>query len=302
MLVPGRETVRPLLNAIAYLVVLLGFVACGDKHAVPHELAPRSSEDAIGDGMAEPDVPEEVILGEVALDDLHEERIFRGERDAPAVFVRVREGGVLDWKSGEQWREITLEDLGTILGGARDKYYLHQVRTKKSVLEPLPRDPNAGIFLSIEADPGVPWQHIQWIMTIAAEQKVRRLEMSEGTRRLLASVPIDAAIEYTEGYEPPRKVDVHAVLRGERAQVRYRCGDTEMTNLADVTDYLENANAEHGEGGGGALLGEIKADHKVPYAVVFDVMEAFVAAEFTSTGFYGTVIPPEAVRSARRLP
>ncbi len=41
---------RPLLNVIACLVVLLGFVACGDKHAVPHELAPRSSADAIGDG------------------------------------------------------------------------------------------------------------------------------------------------------------------------------------------------------------------------------------------------------------
>jgi hypothetical protein len=47
--------------------------------------------------------------------------------------------------------------------------------------------------------------------------------------------------------------------------------------------------------------GVIKAGNKVPYARVFDVMEAFVAAEIENTGFYGTAIPAKAVRSATRL-
>jgi hypothetical protein len=263
----------------------------------------------------EPQVPEEQVVDEVG-HDLSEDRIVRGERDAPAVFVRIREGGVLEWKYGEEWREKTLEDLGTILDVARDRYELSQRPSGKSVLDELPRNKDLGIFLSIEADPGVPWQHVEWVITIAMERKIRRLEMSEGTRRLLASVPRDAAIEYAEGYKPPRTVDIHAVVRAERpakwgdsdvsrpTEVRYRCGDTETADLAEVTAYLRKvkAEAENGKEGEVALVGEIKAGYKVPYANVFDLMEAFVAADLTTAGFYGTAIPPEAVRSAKRLP
>jgi len=50
------------------------------------------------------------------------------------------------------------------------------------------------------------------------------------------------------------------------------------------------------------FYGQIRAGHKVPYAKVFDVMETFVAAEIPAVDFWGTPIPPKALRKAKRLP
>jgi biopolymer transport protein ExbD len=264
---------------------------------------------AIAVPQDEPEIPE--VVFEDGPPPVPEERIFRGERDGPAVFVRLREGGILEWKRDDASKEITLDELGTILETARDRDELKQRQTGKSVFEE-PPDPPMRLFLSIEADPGVPWQHIQWIMTVAAEQKYRKLEMREGKRKLLANISGDSSA----GREPAQvEAEVHLVARAEEPArwgeaevlrptvVRWRWGDTETADFADVAAHLNQAKkaVEEKKDPSIVFLGVIKAGNKVPYAKVFDVMDAFVAAGIEKTGFYGTAIPTKAVRSAKRL-
>lgn len=265
----------------------------------------------------EPQLPEEEFVEE-ACPLASEGRIFRGERDAPAVFLRLREGGVIQVKFGEEWKEVTLDDLATALSAMRDRDELQQRQTEKSVFEEAPRPAGTRLFLSLEADPSVPWLHLQWIFTIAAEQKFQNLEMSDGKRRLLVRLPEDRTFCPAPGYQPPPVVQamVHLVARKEQpakwggldvlqpTDVRCKCGDIETTDLAEVTGYLRKTKkaVEDRKDPKVVFYGVIQAGHKVPYAKVFDVMETFVTAEIPSVDFWGTGIPPKAVRAAKRLP
>jgi len=170
------------------------------------------------------------------------------------------------------------------------------------------------LFVSIDAEPTVPWQNIQWVMTIAAEQKYYKLEMSDGTRRLLASLPVDRG--NVNPVDPPLelKVSVHVVVRAEKVgkwgdlavtrpvDVRYKIGSEETGALGPVADCVRKAQAAVKGTPNATVYGEIQAGHKAPFAKVFDVMETFEAAGLTSVSFYGTGIPPAALREAPRLP
>ena len=57
--------------------------------------------------------------------------IARGEMDAPALSVRVREAGVLQVRVGEEWKDTTLNDLSA--------------RLRKFAEESLPRSPPTSI-------------------------------------------------------------------------------------------------------------------------------------------------------------
>ncbi len=268
----------------------------------------------------EPEIREEIVEEEdLGHPFATEGRIFRGERDAPTVFVCLREGGLLQIEFDEEWQEVTLDDLGTYLAVSRDRDIIAQQQIGKSGLEEiLPHLRATRLFLSLDADPTVPWQHIQWVMTLAVEQKYRKLEMSDGKRRLLACLPIDRTFCPVEGYQPPPEVQatVHLVARKEQpakwggldvlqpTDVRCKCGDMETTDLAEVTGYLKRAKkaVEGMRDPKVVFYGVIQAGHKVPYAKVFDVMEAFVKAEIPSVDFWGTGIPPKTIRGAKRLP
>lgn len=266
----------------------------------------------------EPEIPEETAAEELGLGYPFnvESRIFRGERDAPAVFARLRGGGVLEIKVGDAWKEGTLDGLGTVLAVARDKHEIEQRKLGKPGLEEVSSGVKASrLFLALEADPGVPWQHLQWVMTIAMEQRIRKLEMVEGTRRLLVFLPVDRAICGLSDQPPPEiKAEVHVVVRAEQpakwgdaeiqrpTEFRYKCGDAETASLAEVTGCLGRMKKAAEESPQAIFYGVIKAGNKVPYAKVFDVMEAFVEAGIANTCLYGTAIPPQSIRESKRLP
>ncbi|MFI5403381.1 MAG: hypothetical protein ACHQ1G_10620 [Planctomycetota bacterium] len=243
-------------------------------------------------------------------------RLSRGERDAPAVFVRVREAGVLQVKVGEEWKDTSLKDLAARLKSFAEEQDREMQKSGKSAYETLPGGMKASrLFVSIDAEPTVPWQNIQWVMTIAAEQKYYKLEMSDSTRRMLAFLPVDRGIR-GEPVDPPLelKVLVHVVCRKEiqakwgdlqvtrPTEVLYRIGDEETGALGPVCDYVRKAQAALKDTPNATVYGEIKAGQKAPFAKVLDVMETFEAAGLTSVNFFSTAIPPAALREAPRLP
>lgn len=242
--------------------------------------------------------------------------LSRAERDAPAVCVRVREGGALVAKVGDAWKDVTLNELSALLKSFAEEQDREMQKSGKSAYQAIPGGLKVSrLFLSIEAEPTVPWQHIQWLMLVAAEQKYYKLEMSDGTRRILASLPVDVGLN-GQPVDPPvqLKVAVHVVCRTEKvakwgdldvlrpAEIRYKIGTDETGDLQAVGDYVKKAWAAIKDTPNTRISGEIKAGHKVPFAKVFDVMQTFEAAGLPAVDFYGTAIPPPALREAQRLP
>jgi hypothetical protein len=273
----------------------------------------------------EPEVPraeeiaEEEIVGEEIGDMIAkppEGRLARGERDAPAAFVRLREAGVLEVKAGDEWKHATLDECGQFLRKFWEDQHREMLNAGESALVLLPDGNHASrLFVSIEVEPTVPCQHVQWLMTVAAEQKYYKLELSDGARKLLAFLPTDRGDPPTL-QEPPLELEilVHAVARAEQpakwgdaevmrpTEVRYKCGADEVASIRDVASYAGKAKAAAKDTPNRRVVGVIKAGNKVPFSKVLDLMETFEAAKFAGVDFFGVQIPPPKLRGAARLP
>ncbi len=238
-------------------------------------------------------------------------RLSLGERDQPALLVRLADEGALQIKRGEEWEVATLKDVGQALAGELQRlgdegYEKLEGGQKVSKL-----------FLSIEADPVAPWQHLQWLMIVAAEQKYHKLELIDGTRRMLTYLPCDRGLS-PKAKKPPKEafVSVHLMARMERPRewndgkvfapmtVVYRLVERETEDLKTLAGWIREAKraVEPELKKGWTLVGEIKAGHKVPFAHVFDVMAAFVDGGIPAVSFYGTTSPTDEVRRLERLP
>lgn len=264
----------------------------------------------------EPEVPEEEVVDE-PIGRPPGGRIARGERDAPAAFVRLRDGGVLEAKDGDDWKAVTLAECSEFLVRAKARYQEEMENAGEPAFDEVsPGIRATRLFLAIDVEPAVPWQHVQWLTTIAAEQRIEKLECSVGAKRLLVRLPLDAAIEYCVEPPPEMKASVHLIPRKERrspwgdvdvfrpTEVRFRCGDTDAADLRAVSEHVRKTKeaAAKIRDRNVVLTGEIKAGYKVPFGKVFEVMETFVDAGVPDVELYGTQIPSDRVRAAGRLP
>lgn len=238
--------------------------------------------------------------------------IGRGEPDAPTAFVRLREGGALQIKAGDEWKDGTLNDLAKFLTEFAEQQDRELAKEKKSAYETVAGAKVSRLFVSLDVEPTVPWQHVQWLMMAAAQQKYRKLELTEGTRKMLVFLPADRGMPK----EPPLeiRISVHAVARHEKegkwgdvtvnrpVDVRYKIGNEETAELAEVKDYIRKAHKAVKDTPGARIGGEVKAGNKVPFSRMFDLLEAFEAAGLETMSFYGSAPPAPEVRDAPRLP
>lgn len=99
----------------------------------------------------------------------------KGQEEDDRVILNVDKYGQLMWKQ----KNVSLEELGTILSTARDRYELKMRQQNKSGLEDLPGGGKASkLYVLLRADKDTPWQHVQWLMTIMAEQKLYKLQFA----------------------------------------------------------------------------------------------------------------------------
>lgn len=97
-----------------------------------------------------------------------------GEQDDRIILNIDNRGGVV-WKG----QFVTLDELGTILQAARDRYDIKMKQIGKSGTEDLPGGVKASkLYVLLRADKDAPWQHVQWLMTIMAEQKLYKLQFA----------------------------------------------------------------------------------------------------------------------------
>jgi len=209
-------------------------------------------------------------------------------RAATDVPVRLGYEGRIEVMRNKQWTTVSLDGLG-------------------SHLEEGPRDQR----IVISVDRNAPWQHLQWIMLICAEQYLPSLAFEVASEKgetylLDASLPTDGGLN-----APVRRARVRARVEPKQDKnMRWRGSsilmpsaaaywiDTEM--VTDQQKLVERLQAERRLEP--ARHGEIMAPAGTPFWMVAQGIGAVRSAGFERLDFYGTAIPPKEVRAATALP
>jgi len=252
------------------------------------------------------DVPEEEIVEEEIAESAYRSgRIATGGAGKPIIGVQLREGGTLFVRTDKAWKRISLDGLSKAL----------QARKKPAALEDLGSGVKAvRTRVSIEAHPQTPWQHLQWLMTICAEEKYYRLQLIEGDRKFLVELPVDIAICGGEATDRVR-LGIHILNRAAKEAtwgsvvvqrptlVRYKVNGRELANLKELGELMAKAAQVVKDGNkDNELLTEIKAGYRTPFVEVMRVLEVAVAKKVTNLEFFGTAIPSPRLRAADPLP
>jgi biopolymer transport protein ExbD len=91
------------------------------------------------------------------------------------IILNVDKNGQILYKA----KAISLDELGTILRQRKDGYELKMRRKGESGLEDLPGGGKASkLYVLLRADKDTPWQHVQWLMTVMAEQKLYKMQFA----------------------------------------------------------------------------------------------------------------------------
>ena len=91
------------------------------------------------------------------------------------VILNVDKQGRILYKQ----RPISLDELGTIIDTAKRVYDLKmKAEGKQGMEEVAPGVKASKLYVLVRADKDTPWQHVQWLMTIMAEQKLYKLQFA----------------------------------------------------------------------------------------------------------------------------
>lgn len=114
-------------------------------------------------------------LVELTLPIAHMAEEDKGQEEDDRVVLNVDKYGQVVWKQ----KNVSLDELGTILSTARDRYELKMRQLGKSGLEDIGGGAKASkLYVLLRADRDTPWQHVQWLMTVMAEQKLYKLQFA----------------------------------------------------------------------------------------------------------------------------
>jgi hypothetical protein len=239
--------------------------------------------------------------------------IARKERYGTAVFVRVLADGCLQFKQGE-WNDASLAAVGQHLERAA-KAHDDAMRAKDcSGFEDVAGSRVSTLFVSIDVDPEMPWQHLQWVLHVVAAQRFYKVELVLEKRALLVRLPLPRAAGKPPAAPPKVAVGVRFQPRGAvdakwgDVDVRrpsgidlFAAADQPLADLAAVASRIR-ATRESAAGPGAIVVGDLRAANKVPVRTVFDVLDTFVDEGVGTIEINALRKPTEAARTAARLP
>jgi biopolymer transport protein ExbD len=132
----------------------------------------------------------------------------KGQEEDDRVILNVDKYGQIIWKQ----KNVSMEELGTILTNARDKYEIKM--KQKNPPESGWEDVGGGamaskLYVLLRADRDTPWQHVQWLMMVMSEAKLYKLQFAtkkyrDGTYDDKDAAALDARTqrEYTPAAAP----------------------------------------------------------------------------------------------------
>ncbi|MHC4339253.1 MAG: hypothetical protein ACYSX0_03425, partial [Planctomycetota bacterium] len=135
------------------------------------------------------------------------------------IRIRVnREGRILvpPVEPGEAWRQVSLNDLAEHLGREAKAFDERERKEQRSGYEVLATGAKASrLRVVLQSDRAAPWVHLQWILTVCAEQRMPKVAFAvrgSDDREFW----LDATLPTDRGVGPPRaeiKVSVRAQVR-----------------------------------------------------------------------------------------
>jgi len=101
--------------------------------------------------------------------------VDKGDDPHHRLILTVDAKGFVTWKG----KKVTLDELSAILG-KRNEYFDLKMRAQgKSGHEDLPGGGKASkLYVLLRADKDTPWQHVQWLLTLLAEQRIYKLQFA----------------------------------------------------------------------------------------------------------------------------
>jgi biopolymer transport protein ExbD len=135
------------------------------------------------------------------------------ELEDDRIILNVDKYGQIIWRSQRR----TLGELRTILAAQKNLYQRKQQRLGKEAFKVFPNGAKATkLYVLLRADKDTPWQHVQWLMTVMAQEQFYKLEFAsskflknlsgksdweEGEQESLGGVTQKAFKARTEGKE-----------------------------------------------------------------------------------------------------
>ncbi len=220
--------------------------------------------------------------------------------------IRVAASGHVFVLQAKKWTSVSLNGLGEHLKRAVASHGKYR-KTKHNIeASELP--------IVLVVDRAVPWQYIQWIMTICAEQRAPELcflvRPPEGRDyRLDAALPTDIGSEEMEvvedGGNPPKlrrkpRINAKVLVRPGKDGIEYGFIDRKAVDLSVVARWISDAK-KAGAKVGANVDAEIKAIANTPFAAVAKVMAEFRKAGYRRVLFFGTRIPDKKTREMSPL-
>jgi len=211
-----------------------------------------------------------------------------------SLIVFLQETGGLELPSR------SLNELAGRFQKATRAYHKHQVAKGRSGFELVGTKKVSLLPVWIIADRDAVWLHIQWIMTVCAEQGLRKLRFRVQAGQARGWIEVDLAVAPV----PARGFFVHIeaakqaeVLRGPKhrmqrvwvpTQYSYRSGDDTSLNLADVRRWAKG----HG-------VAAVRATPNASFQQAISVLEAL--EEVDRVELFARIVPSERQRASAYL-
>jgi biopolymer transport protein ExbD len=147
----------------------------------------------------------------------------------------------------------------------------------------------------IHADREAAWGHIQWILTVCAEELTGRIEfVYEGGGVIPVRLPEDRAISWKLG-EPDGQI--LKLFIGVEADGRYLFGEQRSSDLRAVSGWMGLARDPKYPG----VVAEIRASPRARWGAVAGLLDRLDAAGIKQIEFFGCEIPTRKERALRTL-
>ncbi|MEM8882999.1 MAG: biopolymer transporter ExbD [Planctomycetota bacterium] len=98
----------------------------------------------------------------------------KNEEKNERIILNVDKYGQILWKS----KVVSLRELEGILENQKQVFARVMQREGKPAWEEFPGGRATRLYVLLRADKDTPWQHVQWLMTIMAEQKFYKLQFA----------------------------------------------------------------------------------------------------------------------------
>lgn len=99
----------------------------------------------------------------------------KADEEDDRIILNVDKFGQIIWRSQRR----TLGELRTILAAQKSLYQRKQKRKGKEAFKVFPNGAKATkLYVLLRADKDTPWQHVQWLMTVMAQEQFYKLQFA----------------------------------------------------------------------------------------------------------------------------